>query len=360
MWKQPHPGSYLKLSTDRYTSRFLLVSLNIDAILQETTIHRRRQNLNAMTGGLGLGDAYGASLDRIKEQDGERARLGMVILMWISHAERPFKGDELCHALAVEIGSPNLNSENVPTIGTLLACCQRLVVIDKEASTVRLIHFTLQEHLGAHPELFGSTHSTIAEICLSYLNSQQVKALSTSSSPDLQDTPFLQYSSLFWGTHAKRGLSECAKLLALKLLDDCNNRISAEILLKAQGSYVYGIGFHRLSLFSGLHYASILGIDEIVAGLLELEGCDINQKDSVGNTPLVWAARNGHEGVAEILLGRDNINADEPGGDGQTPLCCSARTGHEGAVKILLGRSDVNPNQASGFGQTPLWFGGLL
>jgi len=176
MWKKPHPGSYLKVSTDRYTSRFLLASLNIDAILQEATIHRRRQNLNAMTGGLGLGDAYGASLDRIKEQGGERARLGMAILMWISHAERPFKGDELCHALAVEIGSPNLNSENVPTIGTLLACFQGLVVIDKEASTVRLIHFTLQEHLRAHPELFGSTHSTIAETCLSYLNSQQVKA----------------------------------------------------------------------------------------------------------------------------------------------------------------------------------------
>ena len=42
-------------STDRYISRFLLVSLNIDAVLQETTIHRRRQKLSAMTDGLGLG-----------------------------------------------------------------------------------------------------------------------------------------------------------------------------------------------------------------------------------------------------------------------------------------------------------------
>ena len=56
MWKQPHSGSDLKLSTDRYTSRFLLVSLNIDAILQETTMHRKRQKLNTMTSGLRLGD----------------------------------------------------------------------------------------------------------------------------------------------------------------------------------------------------------------------------------------------------------------------------------------------------------------
>src|ERR1700761_3723587 len=142
----PNTGQAIsKLSTHRYICRFLLVSLNIDAILQETTIHRRRQKLNAMTDGMGLGDAYGATLDRIKGQGGEKARLGIATLMWISHAERPLKPDELCHALAVEIGSPNLNSDNVPSIGTLLACCQGLVTIEKEASSVRLIHFTLQE-----------------------------------------------------------------------------------------------------------------------------------------------------------------------------------------------------------------------
>jgi len=148
------PRSYSEISTERYISRFLLVSLNIDAILQETTIYHRRQKLNAMTDGLGLGDAYCATLDRIKGQKGRKAKLGMATLMWISHAERPLKPEELCHALAVEIGSPDLNSDNVPSIGTLLTCCQGLVVTDKEASTVRLIHFTLQEYLRAHLELF--------------------------------------------------------------------------------------------------------------------------------------------------------------------------------------------------------------
>ena len=112
-----------------------------------------------MTDGLGLGGAYGATLGRIKGQGGEKARLGMAALMWISHSERPLKADELRHALAVEIGSPNLNTYNVPSISTLLACCQGLVVVEKEASRVRLIHFTLQEYLRAHPDLFGAAHS---------------------------------------------------------------------------------------------------------------------------------------------------------------------------------------------------------
>jgi len=348
-------GSYPKLSANRYMSRFLLVSLNIDAILQETTIYHRRQKLNAMNDGLGLGGAYSATLSRINGQGGRKTGLGMAALMWISHAERPLKPDELCHALAVEIGSPNLNSDNVPSIGTLLACCQGLVVVDKEASTIRLIHITLQEYLQAHPELFRTAHPTIAETCLSYLNSQQVKALSTSPTPYLPGTPFLEYSSLYWGTHAKKHLSYYAKLLALKLFDDYNNHISTPILLKAQELYAHHINFDKLSLFNGLHCASIFGIDEIIACLVEVKGCDINQKDCVGNTALMWAAYHGHEGVVKTLLERDDVNPDKPDRYGQTPLYCAASNGHEEVVKVLLGRVDVNPDKLNDGGQTPIW-----
>jgi len=337
-----------------YISRFLLVSLNVDAILKETTIYRRRQKLSAMTDGLGLGDAYGATLNRIKGQGGEMSRLGMAALMWISHSERPLKPDELCHALAVDIGSANLNTDNVPSIGTLLFCCQGLVVVDKKSSTVRLIHFTLQEYLRAHLALFGITHSTVAETCLSYLNSQQVKDLSTVPSPDLQNTPFLEYSSLYWGTHAKRDLSECGKLLALKLFDDCSNQIPTKILLEAQQYYSPTIDSAKLSLFGGLHYASFFGIVEIVVGFLEVGGCDINQEDCIGNTPLGWAAYNGHEDVVEILLGRGDISPDKLDMLGQTPLCCAAQNGHHRVVKMLLGRDDVDPGKPDIDGQTPL------
>jgi len=310
-----------------------------------------------MTDGWGLGDAYGATMARIKGQGGEKARLGMAALMWISHSERPLKPGELRHALAVEIGSPNLNSDNIPSVGKLLACCQGLVVVDKEASPLRLIHFTLQEYLCAHPELFGTAHSIIAETCLSYINSQQIRALSTSTSLDLQSAPFLEYSSLYWGMHAKRELSDCAKLLALKLFDHCENHIAIKTLLKAQGRYICNVDFDKPSLFSCLHCASIFGIEEIVASLVEAEGCDVNQEDCAGNTPLVWAARNGHMGVVKILLGRGDVNPDKPDEYGQTPLGFAAENGHEGVVEILLGRGDVNPDKPDEDGQTPLSYG---
>jgi len=60
-----------------YIFRFLLVSLNIEAILQAATIYRRREMLSKMTPGLGLGDAYGATIERITVQGGDKLRLGM-------------------------------------------------------------------------------------------------------------------------------------------------------------------------------------------------------------------------------------------------------------------------------------------
>jgi len=68
-------------------------------------------------------------------------------------------------------------------------------------------------------------------------------------------------------------------LLALKLFDDRNNYPFTKILLKEQGWYPSDLGFDEISLFGGLHCASIFWIEEIVAGLVEVEDCDINQSD---------------------------------------------------------------------------------
>ena len=54
-----------------YEPRFLLASLHIEAVLRGTTVARRRKALKSVKNGVGLGDAYGATLERIKAQDEE-------------------------------------------------------------------------------------------------------------------------------------------------------------------------------------------------------------------------------------------------------------------------------------------------
>ena len=199
------------------TSRFLLISLTMDAILGETTVYGRRQKLRAMTEGLDLKDVYGACIERIKEQGGHRARFGMAALMWVSHSEQLLQLDELSHALAIEIGSRDLNPGTIPSVETLLSCCLGLIVIDKEVSTIRLIHTTLQEYLRTNPDIFGPTHSIMAETCLTYLNFRAIGATSPTLFALPQQAPFLKYSSLYWGVHATKGASEEVVSLAFKL-----------------------------------------------------------------------------------------------------------------------------------------------
>ena len=205
----------------------------------------------------------------------------MAALMWISHAERPLSADELCHALAVELDSADFNGDNAPSMSTLIACCQGLITVDKEGSTVRLIHFTLQEYLSLRHDIFGKPHSTMAEICLTYMNSQQVKAISAHPYPETRVSGFLKYCSLYWGAHARRELSNCTMSLALALFREYDNHISMKLLMMKHMSwrfqmFVYCFIHFR---FSGLECASFFGIGALVAALIMIGRYDINEGD---------------------------------------------------------------------------------
>ena len=360
----------MKAHSNLLEYRFLLVSLHIDGVLRETTVARRSDRLRSMNSGVGLGGAYDETLERINGQDEEKVKLALATLMWVCHSERPLRVDELCHALAVEIGSADFDPDNVPPITTLLGCCQGLITVDKEASTVRLIHHTLREYLSSCPNLLATAHSTIAETCLTYLNSKQVKELPPYPPPDDPSMPFLKYSSRHWGTHARREFSDCTMSLAMELLSLHENHISAISLLAQFWSTcdIYGEPEDDIeddfdsdfddsfvySRFSGLHCASFFGLIQLAAKLIDSNVCEINQPDCTGFTPLLWAAENGHEEVARLLLEQENVDPNSRDIGGGTPLQLAASNGHEEVVKLLLRKEGVNINNPDIRGRTPL------
>lgn len=119
--------------------------------MQSLVINQRQEKLNKMTDGLELGDVYGATIEWIKAQYGDKLRLWITVPMWFSHAEWQLKED-LGNALSMSI---------------LVGYSQGLITVDKEELTVRLIHFILEECLLAHEDIGSSRlHSTIWESCL--------------------------------------------------------------------------------------------------------------------------------------------------------------------------------------------------
>ena len=103
--------------------RFLLVSLNIEAVLGEVTIGLRRKKLEEMARGNGLSDAYTATLARMKGQKGNKSVLRLKVLKWVLYSVQPLRAEELCHALAVDMGSLDLDPKSIPVLRTLLSSC---------------------------------------------------------------------------------------------------------------------------------------------------------------------------------------------------------------------------------------------
>jgi len=308
-----------------------------------------------MSSGQDVGDVYAASMERIGAQEKDRARLGMEAIMWVAYSERPLSPEELCEALGVEIGSAGLDNDNVPSIRTILNCGLGLVTVDSSSCKVRLVHFTLQEHIQANPTLFRSPHSKIAEVCLTYLNFGCIRDLSPALRSPPPTTPFLGYASRYWGAHARRQTSASVISLAIKLLDGFDAHISCELLLRKE--YLdSGLNSDQNSPIkcTALQAAAFLDVLEIMVSLLKINKWDINATGSFGITALMWATKMGHDAIVKVLLEQDEVNPDSADKSVRTPLSWAAGDGREKIVQMLLERNDANPDTPDEHGRTPL------
>lgn len=97
--------------------------------------------------------------------------------------------------------------------------------------------------------------------------------------------------------------------------------------------------------------------EEVVRMLLARGNVSLDHVDQFGQSPLSRAARNGHEGVAKMLLEQNNINPETVDTEyGQEVLLGTAKSKEERILKTLLERTDINPHKADQRNGTLLWF----
>jgi hypothetical protein len=65
---------------------------------------------------------------------------------------------------------------------------------------------------------------------------------------------------------------------------------------------------------------------------------EVDSKDDFDRTPLLLAARKGHEAIVKLILATGNVEVDAKEAWGRTPLLLAARKGHEGIVKLSTTR----------------------
>ena len=83
-----------------------------------------------------------------------------------------------------------------------------------------------------------------------------------------------------------------------------------------------------------LFRATVEGNTDMVRSLLSSPGADVNARDERGNTPLLEAARFGHEDICRVLIGAGaDVKAKDK--DGRTALMLAVQNNHDDVVRVL-------------------------
>ncbi|KAG2412890.1 hypothetical protein HFD88_010447 [Aspergillus terreus] len=102
------------------------------------------------------------------------------------------------------------------------------------------------------------------------------------------------------------------------------------------------------------HKAKANMLDKLGRTPLSLGDIVVHSADNLGLTPLIYAARGGHERIINMLLGRDGFQNYLKDNDGRTVLLHASEGGHVAAVRIFLTRTKIGPDIQDKDGKTPL------
>ncbi|KAI5816223.1 hypothetical protein BZA77DRAFT_293625 [Pyronema omphalodes] len=327
---------------------FLLPTLQIEAILHEPTIRKRRKALQDTP--KDLYDAYGITLDRIKAQKQSLSSLAMKVLQWVFLTTRPLSVEELRHALAVEPGDTELHKDNFVEPHLILDCCLGLVIVDESTSTVRLVHQSLHNYFQQQYDkglLFSNGHMEIASICMTYtafdVFNSHVKtfadtifphldthletetceqAINTLKSTMFTPYPFLYYAVAQWDNHFRSSKTRdpvVEDMAFVLIMEKYTSNIAPRYLFTPR--LINWEGFHhnfedefyyRIRCYREawkwttesfpVHIAASTGSLELFRRVAMAVNGDINAMDAWGNLALTLAAGTGNLSLVQSIL----------------------------------------------------------
>ena len=349
--------------TEKAGGTFLYVSLVLDDLKTTKTTLQVRQRLQTLP--QDLNNVYDRILGNI---DAECVEVAKLILGWVAVARRPLTVEEL--AMVQALGTEEWGENRIPPEDVLdelkdgFKCCEPLVYVDTAANTINLVHQSAKDYLlGKHLQenvrnvsqyhvLIDRTNHLIFRTCWRYLSFEEFdhgtviigcssgQRLHQRSLSEIQRTLseinvcnhcFLQYATQEWQKHAQ-----------------------AATFILATDEEFWSKNLNKLPTLRDfwLIRTARVGNEGVVQRLLE-NGA--NPEISNGfSTPLMSAARNGHEAVVKLLLSRDDVTVNHQNHDNDTALSCAAQNGHQAVVKLLLSRDHVTINHQNHGNDTAL------
>ncbi|KAH7019861.1 hypothetical protein EDB80DRAFT_759906 [Ilyonectria destructans] len=318
---------------------FLLAWLHLESLAGKVSLKDVRTALKKLpTGGLEAYEhAYKGAMERIESQSVDQKQLAKRVLLWITGAKRPLTTLELQHALAVEVGEPELDKENLTHIEDMVSVCAGLVTVDKESDIIRLVHYTTQKYFEeTQSHWFPAAETEIITSCIAYLSFVAFESGICQSYEEfeqrLQSNPLYNYAAKNWGRHAHQTATLPRNIMEFL---ECEAKVEASCQALMEAEWYSWDSWYSQRGMTGLHLAAYFGHVQVANDLLMKEyGPDSTDDDN--RTPLSYAAENGQGAIVRLLL--DN-GADLESKDvrlGHSALSWAAFKGDEVVVKILL------------------------
>ncbi|KAH7395520.1 hypothetical protein BKA64DRAFT_723831 [Cadophora sp. MPI-SDFR-AT-0126] len=364
----------------RQISEFIIATLHMEALSELGTKGDIRRTLKDFSiDGQSLNSLYQKVMDRIAEQFKIKISIAHRLLAWLTRVRRPLSPGELLHAFAIREGDQEFRNDMLYGMDYLLVTCKGLVEVDRESNVVRLVHRSGEED--------------IAGTCLTYLplNELQEQPADQDALQKLIDRyPFLQYSAISWGHHAK-AIQHVTQEMEDKVLafiqlpyrtSDilleywANNEATQRSLEIWKGerraSGLHRLAHHRIKChLMDIHLAIFFRFTSILESLLSDDPKRYWKMKP--NNPLCWAARlDRYEEMKIMIENGADVNAE--GGVGWTPLhwtcICASLEVHNAlnadntaglmipiedpALPRRVLDKDINPNQDFGLGRSKL------
>jgi ankyrin repeat protein len=342
-------------------ARFLLAQLHLNSLTGKRSIKRVRATLaKLVTGSDAYDHAYKEAMGRIESQLPDQVELAKQVLSWIICARRPLTTTELQHALAVEVGQPELDPENFPELEDMVSLCAGLITVDEEGGIIRLVHYTAQEYFKrTQTHWFPNAESDITAICLTYLSFSAFNSGFCQTDDEfeerLQEYVFYDYAAHNWGHHAVAAPVEVSQLTLDFLQTQSQVSASSQAMMTANDHRYDGYSQDVPRQMTGMHVAACFGLHEAIVALLA-KGDEPDINDTFGRTPLSYAAERGFSTVVQLLLASGNVNPNLSDSAHQwTPLWYATAEGHEAIVELLLNNAAIEPDLGGIYRRTPLW-----
>lgn len=327
---------------------------------------------------------YEKAMQRINDMNPDFRDKAKLFLIWVAYTYRPLNIREIEHATTLLPDDTEIDTDEIIPAKVLASMCAGLVIID-EMENVRLCHYTVENYFKkVRGSVFVTTDVCLARTCLTYLLLDEFEAGRCADRDFDQRSrtyPFLGYAASNWGRHAVEAANQSIEEQVLVFLKSDPHRDAATQAIWN----LDGAGYKQWDAKSGatgLHMASYFGLVHAVESLIS-DKADIDAQDSLGTTPLIYAAMQGHDAIAEKLLNAGanpntvcsrggtalhraalydylcivqlllshkeiDVNALHSGWSHKSALMLASEYGYADVVNELLGRSDIKINDLSG------------